>query len=259
MIARINKLRGVFTLQSSLLHVYTNKFLSTSSYLRDKRAALVLSGSGVYDGTEIHEASACLVHLSRHGTDVSMFAPDVKQMHVIDHSKGAEMSEERNVLIESARIARGNIEALSKLSADNFDCLVIPGGFGAAKNLSTFATEGIQCRVNSAVERVVQDFHRSNKPIAFCCISSVIAAKVLGNVEVTVGGESEEDGKWPYAGTVAAIRDMGGIHFYKEVTDTHIDHVNRIVTCPAFMGNAPLHHVYDGIGKLIFELLQLIK
>ena len=90
------------------------------------------------------------------------------------------MTDERNVLIESARIARGNIENLSRLTADKFDCLVIPGGFGAAKNLSTFATEGTHCRVNSDVERVIKEFHRANKPIAFCCISSVIAVRVLG-------------------------------------------------------------------------------
>ena len=96
------------------------------------------------------------------------------------------MTEERNVLVESARIARGNIDNLSDLSADKFDCLIIPGGFGAAKNLSTFATEGVQCRVNSTVERVVRLFHSSNKPIAFCCISSVIAAKVLGQWSIYV-------------------------------------------------------------------------
>ncbi|XP_012926823.1 ES1 protein homolog, mitochondrial isoform X2 [Heterocephalus glaber] len=130
------------------------------------RVALVLSGCGVYDGTEIHEASAILVHLSRGGAEVQIFAPDVPQMHVIDHTKGQPSEgESRNVLTESARIARGKISSLAQLSAANHDAAIFPGGFGAAKNLSTFAVDGKDCRVNEDVARVLREFHAAGKPI----------------------------------------------------------------------------------------------
>ncbi|XP_042854804.1 glutamine amidotransferase-like class 1 domain-containing protein 3A, mitochondrial isoform X2 [Panthera tigris] len=130
------------------------------------RVALVLSGCGVYDGTELHEASAVLVHLSRGGAEVQIFAPDVPQMHVIDHTKGQPSeSETRNVLTESARIARGKITDLARLSAADHDAAIFPGGFGAAKNLSTFAVDGKDCRVHKDVERVLKEFHEAGKPI----------------------------------------------------------------------------------------------
>ncbi|XP_029398490.1 glutamine amidotransferase-like class 1 domain-containing protein 3A, mitochondrial isoform X2 [Mus pahari] len=130
------------------------------------RVALVLSGCGVYDGTEIHEASAILVHLSRGGAEVQIFAPDVPQMHVIDHTKGEPSEREsRNVLAESARIARGKITSLAQLNAANHDAAIFPGGFGAAKNLSTFAVDGKDCKVNKEVERVLKEFHGAKKPI----------------------------------------------------------------------------------------------
>ncbi|XP_012357337.2 glutamine amidotransferase-like class 1 domain-containing protein 3A, mitochondrial isoform X3 [Nomascus leucogenys] len=130
------------------------------------RVALVLSGCGVYDGTEIHEASAILVHLSRGGAEVQIFAPDVPQMHVIDHTKGQPSEgESRNVLTESARIARGKITDLANLSAANHDAAIFPGGFGAAKNLSTFAVDGKDCKVNKEVERVLKEFHQAGKPV----------------------------------------------------------------------------------------------
>ncbi|XP_068541647.1 glutamine amidotransferase-like class 1 domain-containing protein 3, mitochondrial [Anas acuta] len=194
-------------------------FHSSSPRPRGARVAVVLSGCGVYDGTEIHEASAILVHLSRGGAEVQMYAPDVPQMHVVDHSKGQPAeAESRNVLVESARIARGKITSLAKLTTADHDAVIFPGGFGAAKNLSTFAVDGKDCKVNREVERVLKDFHKAGKPIGLCCISPVLAAKVLSGAEVTVGHEEEEGGKWPYAGTAGAIKELGGKHCVKEVT-----------------------------------------
>ncbi|XP_011857913.1 PREDICTED: ES1 protein homolog, mitochondrial isoform X3 [Mandrillus leucophaeus] len=191
------------------------------------KVALVLSGCGVYDGTEIHEASAILVHLSRGGAEVQIFAPDVPQMHVIDHTKGQPSeSESRNVLTESARIARGTITDLAKLNAANHDAAIFPGGFGAAKNL-------------------------------LCCIAPVLAAKVLRGVEVTVGHEQEEGGKWPYAGTAEAIKALGAKHFVKEVAEAHVDQKNKVVTTPAFMCHTALHHIHDGIGAMVQKVLEL--
>ncbi|XP_072826159.1 glutamine amidotransferase-like class 1 domain-containing protein 3, mitochondrial isoform X1 [Vicugna pacos] len=183
------------------------------------RVALVLSGCGVYDGTELHEASSILVHLSRGGAEVQIFAPDISQMHVIDHTKGQPSEgESRNVLTESARIARGKITDLAKLRAADHDAAIFPGGFGAAKNLSTFAVDGKDCRVDRDVERVLKEFHQAGKPIGLCCIAPVLAAKVLSGIEVTVGHEQEEGGRWPYAGTAEAIKALGAKHCVKEVT-----------------------------------------
>uniref|UniRef100_A0A8D1XEC0 Glutamine amidotransferase class 1 domain containing 3 n=1 Tax=Sus scrofa TaxID=9823 RepID=A0A8D1XEC0_PIG len=183
------------------------------------RVALVLSGCGVYDGTELHEASAILVHLSRGGAKVQIFAPDVPQMHVVDHSKGQPSEgETRNVLAESARIARGKIADLARLSAADHDAVIFPGGFGAAKNLSTFAVDGKDCKVDRDVERVLREFHGAGKPIGLCCIAPVLAAKVLRGVEVTVGHEQEEGGKWPHAGTAEVIKALGAKHRVAEVT-----------------------------------------
>ncbi|TRY97238.1 hypothetical protein DNTS_013724 [Danionella cerebrum] len=210
------------------------------------KVAVVLSGCGVYDGTEIHEASA------RGGAEVQMFAPDVSQMHVIDHSKGQPMeTESRNVLSESARIARGNITDLAKLSVSNHDAVIFPGGFGAAKNLSTFAVDGKDCEVNEEVERVLKDFHKAGKPIGLCCISPVLAAKVLPRVDVTVGHEEEEGGKWPYAGTTQAITALGAKH------TAHVDPKNKVVTTPAFMCDTKLHLIFDGIGAMVNDVLKL--
>ncbi|KAG7261938.1 hypothetical protein CRUP_006997 [Coryphaenoides rupestris] len=179
-----------------------------------------------------------------------MFAPDVPQMHVIDHQKGQPAEESRNVLSESARVARGNITDLAKLSVRNHDAIIFPGGFGAAKNLSTFAVDGPDCKVNEDVERVLKDFHKAGKPIGLCCIAPVLAAKLLPGVEVTVGHEEEEGGRWPYAGTAGAIKALGAKH-------SHVDQKNKVVTSPAFMCETQLHLIFDGIGAMVGHVLKL--
>ncbi|XP_004410716.1 PREDICTED: ES1 protein homolog, mitochondrial isoform X2 [Odobenus rosmarus divergens] len=210
------------------LHASTPRApLHSSAPRPGARVALVLSGCGVYDGTELHEASAVLVHLSRGGAEVQIFAPDIPQMHVVDHTKGQPSeSETRNVLTESARIARGKITNLARLSAANHDAAIFPGGFGAAKNL-------------------------------LCCIAPVLAARVLHGVEVTVGHEQEEGGKWPYAGTAEAIKALGAKHCVKGVTEAHVDQKNKVVTTPAFMCETELHHIHDGIGAMVKKVLEL--
>ncbi|XP_063161343.1 glutamine amidotransferase-like class 1 domain-containing protein 3, mitochondrial [Candoia aspera] len=230
----------------------------SSAQCRGAKVAVVLSGCGVYDGTEIHESSAILVHLSRGGANVEMYAPNISQMHVVDHSKGQPAEgESRNVLAESARIARGKIADLAKLTAKDHDAVIFPGGFGAAKNLSTFAVDGKDCKVNKEVERVLKDFYKAGKPIGLCCISPVLAAKVLPGTEVTVGHEQEQGGRWPYAGTAGAIKAMGGKHCITEVTEAHVDTTNKIVTTPAFMCETELHHIFDGIGAMVKNVLKL--
>lgn len=241
-----------------MIRLLCTRGIQTSAQMHSK-VAVVLSGCGVYDGTEIHESSAVLVHLSRGGADVSMFAPNVEQMHAINHLKGEPLDTSRNVLQESARIARGKVQDLSDLKASQFDAVIFPGGFGAAKNLSSFATDGPSMKVNSDVERVIKDFHSSKKPIGLCCIAPVLAAKVIQGCEVTVGSDQEEDGRWPHAGAAGAVGAMGGKHVKKNVTESHTDETNKIVTTPAFMCETKIHEVFDGIGQMVDQVLKLAK
>ncbi|CAI9718577.1 Hypothetical predicted protein [Octopus vulgaris] len=189
----------------------------SSNIPAEAKVAVVLSGCGVYDGSEIHEASAVLVHLSRNQACVSMFAPDVEQMHTINHQKGEPMEPNRNVLLESARIARGKISSLSELQASAFDAVIFPGGFGAAKNLSSFAIDGPDMKVIADVERILKEFHEAKKPVGLCCIAPVLAAKVIPGCEVTVGSDKEDE-RWPYARTTKDIKELGATHINKDVT-----------------------------------------
>jgi len=232
--------------------------LSTTSLLNSK-IAVVLSGCGVYDGTEVHEAAAALAALSRAGAEIEMFAPDVSQAHVVDHSKGAEMDEQRSVMVESARIARSSVQPLTELTVDGADAVVIPGGFGAAKNLSDFGFKGADMAVNAEVERVIKDFHTAGKPLALCCISPIIAAKVLGDKSpaLTLGSAGDE-AKWPYQGAIEVAKGFGGSMEEKSVGEVCVDAENKIVTTPAFMYNGKFHEIQDGVSAMINELMKLL-
>eukprot|EP01096_Ripella_sp_DP13-Kostka_P013715 TRINITY_DN599_c0_g1_i2.p1 TRINITY_DN599_c0_g1~~TRINITY_DN599_c0_g1_i2.p1 ORF type:complete len:202 (+),score=91.23 TRINITY_DN599_c0_g1_i2:145-750(+) len=172
-----------------------------------KKVAVIMSGSGFQDGSEIHETVAVLFHISNNEATYDCFAPDAPQSEVVNHLSGTSSSSEtRNVLTESARIARGKIEPLSKLSAQNYDALFVPGGYGAAKNLSDFYSKGSKLRLETDVNRVLQEFKTQSKPIGLCCISGVLAAKAFPRCKVTIGGPEQ-------AGTITSI---GGK--FKEVT-----------------------------------------
>jgi glutamine amidotransferase-like class 1 domain-containing protein 3, mitochondrial len=235
----------------------SHRSLSSAASSNGKKVAVVLSGCGVYDGAEITEAVSTLVHLSRAGAQVHTFAPDMLQAHVINHIKGEpDETASRNVLEESARIARGNISPLQALDASGFDAVIFPGGFGAAKNLSSFAFDGVDCKVNDQVNRVITEFNDAKKPIGLCCIAPVLAAKVLGDkgISVTVGSGTEGNEKWPYAGTADAIDAMGAKHVEKEWDQVHVD--NNIVTAPAYMYEGAPHQVYESVGKMVDQVLQ---
>jgi enhancing lycopene biosynthesis protein 2 len=220
------------------------------------KVALVLSGCGVFDGSEIHEAVSCLVHLSRAGADVEMFAPDVS-VPAVNHLTGQPEPQSRNVLAESARIARGKIRPLAQLKAGDFDGVVFPGGFGAAKNLCDFATKGASCSVLPDVDRVIKEFHGAGKPVGLCCIAPVLAAKTLGKaaggpgVTVTLGDDR---------GVADAVTSMGSTHVNRPVTAAAVDETAKVVTAPAYMyGEAPVHQVFDGIGEMIKGVLARVK
>lgn len=214
--------------------------------------AVILSGCGVFDGSEIHEAVSVLVHLARHGASYRCFAPDAPVPQVVDHLTGQPSGEQRNMLREAARIARGgeNISPTSALDASKYDALVIPGGFGAAKNLSDFATKGAAFTIHPEVERAIKAFHAAGKPVAACCIAPPLLAKAVGGgVKVTVG----EAG-----GAADAVNAVGGKHVVKPVTEACVDEDKRVVTAPAYMyGEATPYEVFTGIGEMIDATLSL--
>src|SRR6056297_2964227 len=172
-----------------------------------KKIAVVLAGNGVFDGSEIHETTLTLYSIIKNGASYEIFAPNIDQHHVINHLTGDEMNEKRNELTESARIARGKINDLAKFKAEDYDAIIFPGGFGVAKNLCSFAKDGPECKVDTEVERVIKDAHEKKKPIGALCISPVLIARVLGDVQVTIGSDPE---------SMQAIGKMGGTH--KETT-----------------------------------------
>ncbi|KAK6296103.1 hypothetical protein J4Q44_G00338160 [Coregonus suidteri] len=192
----------------------------------------------------------------RAGAKVQMFAPNVDQMHVVNHCEGKPTAEKRNVLQESARIARGDVSDLTKLDITAFDALVIPGGFGVAKNLSDWAVKGKEYTVQPQVEKLIKGFHSVGKPLAMCCISPVLAARALPGCEITVGHDKECE-RWPYAQTATTMTELGCKHVNKNVGEVHIDVKNKLVTTSAFMCNAPIHEVFDGVGVMVTELLKL--
>uniref|UniRef100_A0A8C3KVK3 Glutamine amidotransferase-like class 1 domain-containing protein 3A, mitochondrial n=1 Tax=Chrysolophus pictus TaxID=9089 RepID=A0A8C3KVK3_CHRPC len=146
---------------------------------------------------------------SMHHDKVKIFAPNIEQRDVVDHLKGSPADEKRNVLVESARLARGNIQDLADLKVGEFDAVIFPGGFGVAKNLCSWAVDGKNCTINEHVNSTLQAFHTAKKPIGLCCISPVLAAKVFPGCEVTVGQDKNIDGRFPDAETASAIAELG--------------------------------------------------
>jgi len=213
-----------------------------------KKIAVVLSGNGVYDGSEIHEATLTLLAIARKGAKYQCFAPNVEQAHVVNHLTGEEMPEKRNVLVEAARIARGDIKPLSEYKAGDFDAIVFPGGFGAAKNLCTFAFDGVDCTVNADVEKAVRETVTAKKPIGALCISPVIIAKVLGDVKVTIGQDE---------GTLQAIEKMGGVHEKTSHGQIVIDEKYKVVTTPCYMLEASIDQVADGAENVVGKILEM--
>jgi len=219
------------------------------------RVALILAGCGVYDGSEIQEAVACIFALDQADARVTFFAPDKPQAHVIDHTTGEPTQESRNVLIESARIARGHVQPLDQLDARNLDAPLIPGGIGAAKNPCTFASDGPDMTVDSQVEQAVKEFTQHDKPIGMCCIAPIIAAKALSSpgkpATLTLGGPSD---------AATAATTLGAQHIETAVDQTATDDNLNLVTAPAYMyGDATPSQVKAGIDKMIHSVLSRIN
>lgn len=216
-----------------------------------KKIALILSGCGVYDGAEIQESVLTLLRLDQRGAEVECFAPDIPQHHVINHLTGEEMPETRNVLVESARIVRGKIKDILEADVTQFDALIIPGGFGAAKNLSDFAAQGADCKVHEQVLALTEAFAEAGKPIGLICVTPALAAKIYGpGVTCTIGND---------APTAAAITRMGGTHKECEVTDIVEDTARKLVSTPAYMMATSIGEAASGINKLVDRVLELTQ
>ena len=215
------------------------------------RVAVVLSGCGVFDGAEIHESVLSLLALERHGAEYQCFAPDIQQHHVIDHLSGNEMDESRSVLIEAARIARGDIKALSEFDSEAFDAIMLPGGFGAAKNLSSLAFDGPNCSVNEDLKLAVNAMIDAGKPICALCITPAVLAKIIegSGANVTIGSDPD---------TIGAIEAMGVHHQHSTHAEVVIDEGLKLVTSPCYMLDASISQIADGADNSVRALLKLV-
>jgi enhancing lycopene biosynthesis protein 2 len=216
-----------------------------------KRIGVVLSGCGVFDGAEIHEAVLTLLAIAEAGAEAVCLAPDIPQMHVINHATGEVVEgESRNVLVEAARIARGEIQTLGEADIGSLDAAIFPGGFGAAKNLCTFAVDGPNADIDASVESFVLAMHRAGKPLGFACIAPSIAAKALGSggPELTIGNDP---------GVAAGIEQLGAKHHEHPVTGIHVDAAHKIVSTPAYMYDASITEVAVGIRRMVGKVIEM--
>jgi len=215
-----------------------------------KQVAVILSGSGVFDGAELHEAVLTLLAIEQEGASYQCFAPDVEQLHVINHLTGeVAEGETRNVLVESARIARGNIKSIAECDVNAFDVLILPGGFGAAKNLCTFAVDGKNCAFNEDVLNVCEAFARAKKPAAYACIAPALAAKVYGNqTKMTIGSDKD---------TAEGLNALGACHVDCAVDEVVVDNDAKLVTTPAYMMANSISEAHTSISKMVSTVLAM--
>ena len=219
-----------------------------------KKVGVLLSGCGVNDGAEIHESVITMLALDRAGAEMVLMAPNIDQMHVVNHYTGQEMDEYRNVLVESSRIARGNIKDMAEISANDMDALIIPGGFGVAKNLCDYAMAGPDCSINPDVYRLISELKLLNKPIGAICIAPAMMAKILGELDesanMTIGSDET---------TSKDIEAMGSVHIECQVSEMVVDEEKNLVTTPAYMEAKKIKDAADGIEKLVKQVLSMIK
>jgi enhancing lycopene biosynthesis protein 2 len=224
--------------------------------MANEKVGVVLSGCGHYDGAEIREAIFTLLALDERHAHALCMAPNTSQMHVVDHITG-ETGGTRNVLSESARIARGDIRDLAAVSADELDALIFPGGYGVAKNLCDFAVRGAECSVHPEVSRLVREMHTAGKPLGFVCIAPAMAAAIfreagVAGVQMTIGDED--------TGTARALETLGAVHLACPVGEARVDARHRIVSTPAYMYSAPrISEVRKGIAELVDRVLGMTR
>ncbi len=214
-----------------------------------KRFAVILSGCGVNDGAEIHEATLTLLAIQKSGSSYQCFAPDKEQTQVINHLTGETMNESRNVLVESARIARGKIKPINLYEAEKFDGVIFPGGYGVAKNLCSFAFDGVDFTVDPEVELAVISSVEAGIPIGALCISPVLMAKILPGADVTIGQDKP---------TIEVIEKIGGAHYRTNHAELIIDDKYKLISTPCYMLNANIAQIAEGIENVVNEMIRLM-
>jgi enhancing lycopene biosynthesis protein 2 len=228
---------------------------------KGKKIAVVLSGAGYLDGSEITETVGVLASLAECGAEAICFAPFNSQTDVVDHNDPStpKAFAPRMCHQEAARICRGGVVDLAKLDVNTYDGVIFPGGFGVAKSLSSWASEGPKCTLNPDVVRVIEGFLSAKKPIGCCCIAPVLGAKVVsslgGTLRLTLGGTGP---KWPYDGTIDAIKTLPGIiHVNAEVNEIVIDEVHKFVSTPAYMSDSKPDSIIRGVRKLVRKVISM--
>lgn len=216
------------------------------------KVAVILSGCGFMDGSEIHESVLTLLALSHLGAQYQCFAPDREQMHVVNHYAGEPTTEKRNILQEAARIARTKVQPLTELACEDFDAIILPGGFGVAKNLSDFATAGETYQPQDDIKQVLSAFAAAKKPAGFACIAPILIPHIYpDDVQLTIGNDIP---------TATKITSVGGEHVETAVNEVVIDSKYNVVSTPAYMfGDAPIHEVAQGIHRMVTAVLELAK
>ena len=218
---------------------------------KNPKFAIVLSGCGRADGSEIHEATCAMLAIDCLGSTYQCFAPNIKQAAVVNHLTGEKTDEERNVLVESARLARGNILDLKDYNPDDFDAIVFPGGLGAVINWCDFSVSGVSCDVDDGIRKAILESNKKGVVIGAMCIAPVVIAKVLGSkgVHVTIGHDK---------GVAQAIERTGAVHEQKGVVDVCVDELRKVVTTPAYMLASSIKEVCEGADNMIKAMIKLI-
>jgi enhancing lycopene biosynthesis protein 2 len=215
-----------------------------------KKIAVILSGCGVYDGSEIHEATLSLLAIQQAGAEYEIFAPSIIQHQVVNHLTGETMDQERNVLVESARIARGKISDLATFDGNKFDGILLPGGYGAAKNLSDFAIKGADCDVIPDLVNALNQMYLLAKPIGALCIAPAIVARVIKGATATIGNG---------AGASETFSKMGAKHFITDKPEIVIDKEHCIVSAPCYMLDANLVDIAESALGVVKAMLDFCR
>ena len=216
------------------------------------KVAVLLAGCGVSDGAEIHESVITLLALDQNGAEAVCVAPNIDQHVVVNHLTNEKQAEKRNVVVESARIARGQVTDVNDVNVDDLDALIITGGFGAALNHCSFAVDGPDCQVDAGVEKLIKAFYSAQKPIGAMCIAPALLAKVLTDEQLLLTIGSDE-------GTADAIEALGHSHVETKVGEVVIDEGHKIVSTPAYMLAGGIAEAGNGINALVEEVLELLK
>ena len=226
------------------------------------KVGVLLSGNGVYDGSEIHESVFTLLAIDENRGEALCFAPNIDQHHVVNHLSGAEMEERRNVLVEAARIARGSISDLHDVSHSDLDALVIPGGFGAAKNLTKWAFSGPDGDINDDVKRIINEFAEANKPIVGLCMGPTVIAKALEGADkkqhLTVG-TTEEASPYEIDAISAGMEKVGAVAEMKTIREIAVDLDNRIISAPCYMMEGSITDIRNNIKQAIDQLFEMLE